>query len=52
LKEERVNGKRKKNWKKKITDCVVFGFRFVVNLKFKLNMQRVNEMKLGNMHRA
>jgi hypothetical protein len=47
-------------WKKKerrITDCVVLGFRFVVNLKFKLNMQRINDYtsiikKLGNVHRA
>jgi hypothetical protein len=50
-------GEWKKKERKKITDCVVLGFRFVVNLKFKLDMQRINAYtsiikKLGNVHRA
>jgi hypothetical protein len=49
--------KKKEKTKKSITDCVMLGFRFVVNLKFKLNMQRANDYtsiikKLGNVDRA
>jgi hypothetical protein len=35
--------KKEKGKRKKITDCVVFGYKFVVNLKFKLNVQTVND---------
>jgi hypothetical protein len=31
VKEERVNRKEKENGRRRITDCVVFGFRFVVD---------------------